>query len=87
MKIIAGTISTMIFTISSLPMLIKARTTKNLRSYSLCNLVLSNLGNIIHWLYVISLPLGPIWFLHGFATLSTILMLVWFLKFRRSTYA
>ena len=49
-------------------MLLKAFTTHDLRSYSLTHIALSNVGNLIHWVYVASLPVGPIWFLHGFFT-------------------
>jgi hypothetical protein len=45
---IAGRISTVIFATSMLPMLIKARRTRDLTSYSLGNIVLSNLGNLVH---------------------------------------
>lgn len=78
---IAGAASTGIFVSSNLPMLFKAIKTRDLKSYSLGNLVLSNLGNLIHWVYVTSLPFGPIWFLHGFYTLVTALMLIWYLRF------
>jgi hypothetical protein len=42
---------------------------------------LSNLGNLIYWLYVISLPVGPVWFLHGFFTITTGLMLLFYLRY------
>ena len=45
---------------------------------------LSNVGNLIHWIYVASLPVGPIWFLHGFFTVTTALMLVCYMRFQRS---
>jgi hypothetical protein len=61
-------------------MLIRAFRTKDLRSYSPTNLVLSNLGNGFHWLYVASLPFGPIWFLHGFYTLAAAIMLLWYVQ-------
>lgn len=75
---IAGATSTAIFVSSNLPMLFKAIKTKDLKSYSLGNLVLSNLGNLVHWVYIASLPFGPIWFLHGFYTLVTAVMLGWY---------
>lgn len=83
MSVIAGTISTLIFTYSAVPMLQKAWKTKDLESYSLPNLILCNIGNVIHWFYVASLPVGPIWLLHGFASLSTLTMLVWYVIFTK----
>jgi hypothetical protein len=81
LQYIAGATSTTIFVSSNLPMLFKAIKTRDLKSYSLGHLVLSNLGNLIHWVYVASLPFGPIWFLHGFYTLVTAMMLLWYLRF------
>lgn len=80
LPVLAGTISTAIFTLSMLPMLVKAARTRELRSYSLSNLLLSNAGNIIHSVYVFHLPVGPIWVLHTFYLLTTALMLVWYLR-------
>jgi uncharacterized protein with PQ loop repeat len=48
LPVLAGTISTAILTLSMLPMLVKAARTRELRSYSLSNLLLSNAGNVIH---------------------------------------
>jgi uncharacterized protein with PQ loop repeat len=81
LQYIAGATSTAIFVTSNLPMLFKAIKTRDLKSYSLSHLVLSNLGNLIHWVYVASLPFGPIWFLHGFFTLVTAVMLLWYFRF------
>ena len=78
---IAGVVSTVIFASSVLPMLIKAGRTRDLGSYSLGNLVLSNLGNAIHSLYVFHLPAGPIWWLHTFYVGSTALMLCWYVRY------
>ena len=58
--------STVLFALSTLPMLIKAARTKELRSYSRGNLVLANVGNAVHSIYVVQLPAGPIWALHTF---------------------
>ncbi len=80
-QVLAGSVSSAIFALGAMPMLIKARRTKNLRSYSLSNLVLMNFGNVIYWMYVASLPLGPIWFLHSFWTVTSLLMLVWYRKY------
>lgn len=85
--IVAGVLSTSIFTLSQIPMLVRAYRTRDLRSYSSANLVLSNLGNAVHWLYIVTLPFGPIWFLHSFNSLVTGLMLFWYLRYRRTTVA
>jgi uncharacterized protein with PQ loop repeat len=83
LPVIAGTISTTIFALSTLPMLSKAFRTKDLRSYSLGNILLANVGNVIHSIYVFDLPSGPIWLLHGFYLVTTGLMLVWYLRYER----
>ncbi len=79
----AGTLATAVYVGSTIPMLLKAARSKNLSSYSLANISLANVGNALQWLYVASLPLGPIHFLHGFNTLSTGLMLTWYLIYAR----
>jgi uncharacterized protein with PQ loop repeat len=79
--VLAGTVSTVMFVVSYLPMLVKAFTTKDLASYSLGNLALATVGNAVHSVYVFSLPMGPIWFLHGFYLFATGLMLVWHRRF------
>jgi uncharacterized protein with PQ loop repeat len=79
--VLAGIASTVIFASSVLPMLVKARRTKDLTSYSLGNILLANLGNVVYSVYVYSLPPGPIWALHGFYLVSTGLMLVWRLRY------
>jgi uncharacterized protein with PQ loop repeat len=81
LPVIAGTISTTIFVLSMLPMLRKAFQTKDLRSYSLGNILLANVGNVIHSVYVFHLPAGPIWLLHSFYLLTMALMLVWYLRY------
>jgi uncharacterized protein with PQ loop repeat len=81
--LLAGTISTSIFAMSHIPMLVRAFRTKDLRSYSPANLILSNIGNAFHWLYIASLPFGPIWFLHSFYTLTAATMLLWYVRHRR----
>lgn len=80
-QVLAGLVSSSIFVVGTLPMLFKAFTTHNMQSYSLGNLALSNFGNLIHWVYVMSLPFGPVWLLHGFFTFTTGLMLVWYLRY------
>ncbi len=83
LPIIAGTISTVIFALSVMPMLLKALRTKDLSSYSLDNILLSNVGNLVHSIYIFSLPPGPIWLLHSFYLVTTGLMLVWYLRYER----
>ena len=82
LAVLAGLLSTSIFAVSHIPMLIRAIRTKDLRSYSATNLVLANVGNMFHWLYVVSLPWGPIWLLHSFYTITTALMLLWYIQYR-----
>jgi len=81
--VLAGAISTILFATSYLPMLAKAIRSKDLASYSLANLALSNVANAVHSVYVFSLPVGPIWALHSFYLVASLLMLVWFLHYRR----
>ena len=64
--VLAGAVSTVIFASSTLPMLVKAARTKDLSFYSLGNILLANLGNLVHSIYVFQLPAGPIWALHTF---------------------
>jgi uncharacterized protein with PQ loop repeat len=87
LPVIAGTISTTIFALSTLPMLLKAFQTKDLRSYSLGNILLANVGNVIHSVYVFHLPAGPIWLLHSFYLLTTALMLIWYLRYQWQPHA
>lgn len=88
LAVLAGTTSTALFVASTLPMLAKARRTRDLASYSFGNLLLANVGNLVHSVYVLSLPLGPIWALHGFYTATSLTMLGWFLRYgvRESTH-
>ena len=85
LPVLAGSISTMIFAASYLPMLVKAVRTKDLTSYSRSNLILTNLGNAVHSFYVFSLPAGPIWALHTFYLVSSALMTAWYLLYTRRT--
>lgn len=78
---IAGFISTGLFAVGTLPMLTKAFRSKNLASYSLGNIILSNVGNMIYSIYVFQLPPGPVWFLYIYNLVSTGLMLVWYLRY------
>ena len=83
LAVLAGILSTGLFAMSYLPMLVKAARTRDLSSYSLGNLAITNVGNAVHSVYVFSLPLGPIWFLHTFYLVASALMLVWFVRYRR----
>ena len=74
-------VSTVLFASSALPMVIRAIRTRDLASYSPANLVLANVGNAVHCIYVVHLPPGPIWFLHGFYVVTSALMLLWWLRF------
>lgn len=80
--VIAGSVSTALFVASALPMLYKAARTKELGSYSLGNLALANVGNGFYTVYVLSLPVGPVWALHGFYVMSSALMLLWYLRYK-----
>ena len=73
----------MLFITGNIPLLLKAYRTKDLRSYSFSNILLVNAGNVLYWLYISSLPFGPIWLLHGFYTLTMALLLVGYLRYRR----
>jgi uncharacterized protein with PQ loop repeat len=81
MAILAGTLSSVLFAASVLPMLIKAVRTRDLSSYSRGNLVLANVGNAVHSVYVTQLPAGPIWALHTFYVVTSALMLIWHLHY------
>ncbi len=82
-QILAGFASTAIFASSKVPMLTKAIKTRDLHSYSLSHIGLSVSGNLINWLYVISLPLGPIWLLQGLFTFADLVMLGCYIVFER----
>jgi uncharacterized protein with PQ loop repeat len=84
LPVVAGAVSTVIFAVSLLPMLIKAGRTKDLSSYSFGNIGLANLGNTVHSIYVFNLPAGPVWVLHSFYLVSTVLMLIWYLRYELS---
>lgn len=81
LAMIAGTTSTIIFAASALPMLVKAYRTRDLASYSRGNLLMANTGNVVHSVYVYSLPPGPIWLLHTFYLITTAIMLAWYLRY------
>ena len=73
---IAGTVSTVVFAVSNLPMLRKALRTRDVSSYSLPSMAMINAANAVYSLYVFSLPIGPIWALHTFYLVSCAIMLV-----------
>lgn len=78
---LAGTLSSLLFAVGTLPMLFRAISTKDLHSYSRTSLLLANLGNGLHAIYIYSLPPGPIWLLHTFHLITTALMLIWHLRY------
>ncbi|MFF2554772.1 hypothetical protein ACFVUS_27475 [Nocardia sp. NPDC058058] len=79
--VIAGAVASAVFASSTLPMLVKARRTRDVRSYSPANIALANIGNLVYMVYVLDLPPGPIWALHLFHTISSALMLIWYLRY------
>lgn len=81
--LIAGTVSTVVFAVSNLPMLRKALRTRDVSSYSLMSLVMINAANVVYSLYVFTLPPGPIWALHTFYLVSCAIMLALFVGQRR----
>ncbi len=81
LSVAAGSLAAAVFAVSTLPMMVKARRTRDVRSYSLGNIVLGNVGNLLHTVYVLHLPIGPISALHAFHTLTTALMLYWYLRY------
>jgi uncharacterized protein with PQ loop repeat len=83
---LAGLVSSTIFISSILPMIFKAFKTKDLSSYSLGHLVMGNLGNTVYWLYVISLPFGPVWFLQAFFSTASALMLFCYLRYEKNWF-
>lgn len=84
-QIAAGLVSSVIFSISTLTMLLKTVRTKNVDSFSLSSLALSNVGNMMYWLYIVSLPCGPIHLLHSFYTVAMVIMLVFYLGYHNYT--
>jgi len=81
----AGSTAAAIFMLSQLPMLAKACRTRNLTSYSFANIGLANLGNLLYAVYVVHVPLGPVWAIHGFNSTTSGLMLFWYLRHGRRT--
>ncbi len=85
-QVIAGFISSTIFISGNFPMLFKALKTKDMHSYSMGQLILGNMGNTVYWLYVASLPVGPIWLLQGFFSLSSATMLLCYLRYEKKCF-
>jgi hypothetical protein len=83
--VLAGIVSTVIFAVGTFPMLLKAARTRDLGSYSFGQIALNNLGNAVHTIYVVHLPMGPIWWLHAFYLVSTALMLFWYVRYVHSS--
>lgn len=81
LPVVAGVISTILFATSTLPMVLKAYRTKDLKSYSFGYLLLGNAGNLFYSIYVYDMPPGPIWFLHTFYLVTAGLMLFWYLRY------
>lgn len=81
LPLLAGTLSTAMFVTAALPMVVKAARTKDMASYSVGNLVLSNSGNALYSVYVFTAPPGPLWALHGFNTAVALLMLAGWLRY------
>lgn len=83
LPVLAGTVAGLLFAASALPMLVKAWRTRDVSSYSVGNLVLACVGNVVYTLYVLDLPPGPVWAMHAFYTTTTAAMLVWYVRWRR----
>jgi hypothetical protein len=79
--VIAGAVSTALFAIANLPMIARAARTKDLHSYSLSSLAIGNAANVIHTLYVVHLPPGPIWILHAFYLVTMAFMLCLYARY------
>ncbi len=85
LQLVAGSISSLLFAASIFPMLLKVYKTHDMRSYSFGNIVITNAANAVHWLYIASLPPGPIWLLHGFYTVTSLVVLLSYLCYVRSS--
>jgi hypothetical protein len=86
LPLLAGFASSLLFISSNLPMVLKAFKTRDLSSYSLGHLALGNLGNAVYWLYVVSLPVGPVWFLQAFFSMASGLMLFCYLRYEKKWF-
>jgi uncharacterized protein with PQ loop repeat len=86
LQLLAGSFSSLIFVSSNFPMLWKVLKTRDVKSYSLGQIILRNLGNLVYWIYIASLPVGPAWYLQGFFTCSGLVLLACYLKFDAKCY-
>ena len=84
LALFAGSAAAAIFMIAQLPMLIKACRTRNLASYSFANIGLANLGNLLYSVYVLHVPVGPVWAVRLFNQTTSGLMLFLYLRYRRA---
>lgn len=82
LPLFAGTIASLIYIVSAIPALTKLYRTRSVDSYSRASLWMLNVGNVLQWLYVLSLPVGPLYALHAWSTLSTALLLIWCHQYR-----
>ena len=73
---VAGIVSTLMFLGSNLPMVVQAIRSRDVSSYSRGYLVMTNIGNLVYTVYVLSLPAGPIWLLHLVYTAVSAFMLL-----------
>src|SRR5690349_12264824 len=73
---LAGVFSTLMFAGSNLPMVVRAVRSRDVASYSRGYLVMTNVGNAVYTIYVLSLPAGPIWLLHLMYTSVSAFMLI-----------
>jgi uncharacterized protein with PQ loop repeat len=83
----AGVISTLMFVGSNLPMVVQAVRSRDVSSYSRGYLVMTNIGNAVYTIYVLSLPAGPIWALHLVYTSVSAFMLLVHVRWRPSVVA
>ena len=81
---IAGTVSTVVFAVSNLPMLGKALRTRDVSSYSLSSIAMINAANVVYSLYVFSLPFGTDLGAAHFYLVSCAILLVLCLGQRRA---
>jgi uncharacterized protein with PQ loop repeat len=86
-QVTAGLFSSLIFATGTLTMLTRTLRTKDVESYSPAFILLNNLGNFVYWLYVLSLPFGPIYLLHGFYTVAMVIMLVCYIMYQKCPHS
>jgi uncharacterized protein with PQ loop repeat len=88
LQMLAGSLAGLIFALGSLNMLVKAWRTKDLSSYSLGQIILNNVGSLFYWVYVIfCLPFGLVYFMHGFYTFVSLVMLIWYFTYQTAPKA